>query len=96
VFSRSDTATDSERFYNSVLELFDDGDEQAEVDAQLRLLRRQDRTVLVRPTPRKIPLPESTVVFVEFSKRREILLAYFIANMPNIFHLTTPKARWTF
>ena len=32
VFSRSDTATDSERFYNSVLDLFGDPDEQGEVN----------------------------------------------------------------
>jgi len=32
VFCRSDLATDSERFYNSILELFDDQEEQAEVN----------------------------------------------------------------
>ena len=32
VFSRTDIATDSERFYTSMLEYFDDVDEQAEVD----------------------------------------------------------------
>ena len=32
VFSRTDTATDSERFYNSILDLFDDVDEQEEVN----------------------------------------------------------------
>lgn len=32
VFSRSDTATDSERFYNSLLDLFDDVEEKQEVD----------------------------------------------------------------
>jgi hypothetical protein len=32
VFSRSDTATDSERFYNSVLDLFEDVDEREEVN----------------------------------------------------------------
>lgn len=31
VFSRSDTITDSERFYTSILELFDDIDEQQEL-----------------------------------------------------------------
>jgi hypothetical protein len=31
VFSRTDTVTDSERFYNSVLEYFEDVDEQEEV-----------------------------------------------------------------
>jgi hypothetical protein len=32
VFSRSDTATDSERFYNSVLDLFEDSKELGEVN----------------------------------------------------------------
>ena len=32
VFSRSDTTTDSERFYGSVLQLLDDPEEKAEVD----------------------------------------------------------------
>jgi hypothetical protein len=31
VFSRTDTATDSERFYSSVLDLFEDTDEKEEV-----------------------------------------------------------------
>jgi hypothetical protein len=32
VFSRADSATDSERFYNSLLEILDDLDEQKEVE----------------------------------------------------------------
>jgi hypothetical protein len=32
VFSRSDTATDSERFYDSVLDLFEDIEEREEVE----------------------------------------------------------------
>lgn len=32
VFSRTDTATDSERFYNSILDLFSDSEEQEEVN----------------------------------------------------------------
>ena len=32
VFSRTDTATDSERFYNSVLDLFKDPEEKEEVN----------------------------------------------------------------
>lgn len=32
VFSRTDTVTDSERFYGSVLDLFDDADEKQEVN----------------------------------------------------------------
>jgi hypothetical protein len=32
VFSRTDTVTDSERFYTTVLDLFDDIEEQVEVN----------------------------------------------------------------
>jgi hypothetical protein len=32
VFSRTDHVTDSERFYNSILELLDDPEEKEEVD----------------------------------------------------------------
>ena len=32
VFSRTDLVTDSERFYNSILELLDDPEEKGEVD----------------------------------------------------------------
>jgi hypothetical protein len=32
VFSRTDITTDSERFYNSILELFDDDEEKDEVN----------------------------------------------------------------
>jgi hypothetical protein len=35
VFSRSDTVTDSERFYNSVLDLFEDAQEKGEVNELL-------------------------------------------------------------
>ena len=35
VFARTDITTDSERFYNSVLELFDDVDEQEEINMLL-------------------------------------------------------------
>ncbi|KAI0055415.1 hypothetical protein BV25DRAFT_1815634 [Artomyces pyxidatus] len=41
IFSRTDTVTDSERFYNSVLELFEDPDEQNEVDDLLVWWNRQ-------------------------------------------------------
>jgi hypothetical protein len=36
VFSRSDTSTDSQRFYESVLEFLDDPEEAGEVDALLQ------------------------------------------------------------
>lgn len=32
IFSRSDLATDSERFYNTILKLFEDPEEQEEVN----------------------------------------------------------------
>ena len=32
IFLHTDTVTDSERFYNSLLELFEDPDEKQEVD----------------------------------------------------------------
>lgn len=32
VFSRTDTTTDSERFYDSIIEIFEDPDEQIEVN----------------------------------------------------------------
>jgi hypothetical protein len=35
VFSRTDHVTDSERFYNSILELLEDPDERDEVDQLL-------------------------------------------------------------
>lgn len=35
MFSRSDTVTDSERFYNSLLEILDDAAEKIEVEALL-------------------------------------------------------------
>ncbi|KAF8074942.1 hypothetical protein FPV67DRAFT_1559560 [Lyophyllum atratum] len=40
IFSRSDLATDSERFYNSILDLFDDVDEQQEVNDLLNWWNR--------------------------------------------------------
>jgi hypothetical protein len=42
VFSRSDTITDSERFYNSVLDYFEDVDEQEEVKELLVWWNRYD------------------------------------------------------
>lgn len=41
IFSRSDLATDSERFYNSILDLFEDVDEQQEVNDLLTWWNRQ-------------------------------------------------------
>jgi hypothetical protein len=35
VFSRTDSVTDSERFYNTVLDLFDDVEEQVEINELL-------------------------------------------------------------
>lgn len=49
MFSRTDTTTDSERFYNSVLELFDDDKEKEEVEDLLVWWNRYVR--LVSPGP---------------------------------------------
>jgi Family of unknown function (DUF6698) len=35
VFSRTDTVTDSEHFYSSILDLFEDADEKEDVNALL-------------------------------------------------------------
>ena len=42
VFSRTDHVTDSERFYNSILELLDDREEKEEVDQLLMWWNRRD------------------------------------------------------
>lgn len=47
VFSRTDTATDSERFYNSILDLFFDPEEQEEVNDLLAWWNRWETTYLV-------------------------------------------------
>ncbi|KIM50837.1 hypothetical protein SCLCIDRAFT_33953 [Scleroderma citrinum Foug A] len=41
VFSRTDTVTDLEQFYNSLLELFEDSDEKQEVNELLVWWNRQ-------------------------------------------------------
>lgn len=51
VFSRTDTATDSERFYTSILELFDDVDENAEVEDLLTWWNRSVSTPTTRSSP---------------------------------------------
>jgi hypothetical protein len=45
VFSRTDTVTDSERFYNSLLEILDDPDERREVDDLLTWWNRYVATI---------------------------------------------------
>ena len=47
VFSRTDTLTDSERFYNSILELFDDAEEKEEVDDLLVWWNRYESVILL-------------------------------------------------
>ena len=47
VFSRTDLATDSERFYNSILELLDDPDEKGEVN---QLMAWWNRCVICETT----------------------------------------------
>jgi hypothetical protein len=53
VFSRTDTVTDSERFYTSILELFDDADEKEEVN---NLMVWWNRSVLVCHSSHSVPL----------------------------------------
>jgi hypothetical protein len=51
VFSRMDTVTDSERFYNSILDLFEDAEEKEEVE---NLLTWWNRCVLTLVFPAAI------------------------------------------
>ena len=46
VFSISDTVTDSERFYNSIVELFEDPEEQEEVNALVTWWNRQVKLLI--------------------------------------------------
>jgi hypothetical protein len=46
-FSRSDTITDSQRFYTSVLDLFDDVDESAEVNELMTWWNRYELVVTI-------------------------------------------------
>jgi hypothetical protein len=45
VFSRTDTVTDSERFYNSVMDLFEDVEEQEEVNELQTWWNRYDSAI---------------------------------------------------
>lgn len=47
MFSRTDTVTDSERFYNSILELLEDPKERQEVDDLLTWWNRYVAVVIV-------------------------------------------------
>lgn len=64
VFSRSDTITDSERFYNSVMELFDDPEELEEVNEVLvwwnryALLRQEVFILMQRLLQANLPTPD--------------------------------------
>jgi hypothetical protein len=53
VFSRTDSVTDSERFYNSILELFDDVDEREEVDDLLVWWNRYNSNMVTVYSPDK-------------------------------------------
>ena len=50
VFSRTDTVTDSEKFYNSILELLEDEDEKQEVEDLLTWWNRWASSVSAHPT----------------------------------------------
>jgi len=69
VFSRSDLATDSERFYSSILDLFDDPEEQAEVNDLLVWWNRQ-----VFPTySASQRVPSADNVFSKIKERRRAM-----------------------
>jgi hypothetical protein len=51
VFSRTDTVTDSERFYNTVLDLFDDAEEQEEVNELQTWWNRYDLLAFLASQP---------------------------------------------
>jgi hypothetical protein len=55
VFSRTDTVTDSERFYSSVLDYFEDVDEQDEVRELLIWWNRSVRIMTFSVYPNNIP-----------------------------------------
>ncbi|KJA14013.1 hypothetical protein HYPSUDRAFT_150876 [Hypholoma sublateritium FD-334 SS-4] len=58
-FSRTDTTTDSERFYNSILELLEDPEETAEIDI---LLAWWNRRVFPNYTPNSRPVSENSAL----------------------------------
>ncbi|KJA25460.1 hypothetical protein HYPSUDRAFT_134698 [Hypholoma sublateritium FD-334 SS-4] len=66
VFNRNDTTTDSERFYNSILELLEHPDETAEVD---RLLAWWNRHVFPNYTPQSRPVSKNSVLAKIKAKR---------------------------
>lgn len=71
VFSRSDLTTDSERFYNSVLEILYDAEEKEEVDELLLWWNRQ-----IFPSyssARRVPTGNNTLALIK--KRRAALKA---------------------
>jgi hypothetical protein len=47
-FSRTDTSTDSEAFYNSILDLLEDPEEREEVDTLLQWWNRQEAQPILR------------------------------------------------
>lgn len=71
VFSRSDLITDSERFYNTIIELLYDAEEKKEVDELLSWWNRQ-----IFPTSssaRSVPTDNNTLALIK--KRRAALKA---------------------
>ncbi|GBE89789.1 hypothetical protein SCP_1701140 [Sparassis crispa] len=76
VFSRTDTATDSERFYNSILDLFEDVDEQEEVN---ELLLWWNRQVFPNSSTARRPVSKNSAL-AKIRERRAALKATAIAS----------------
>ncbi|KAG2748148.1 hypothetical protein P692DRAFT_20875048 [Suillus brevipes Sb2] len=79
VFSRTDTATDSETFYHSLLDLMEDPDESKEVD---ELLVWWNRQVFPTSSAAKRPITANSAL----SKIRQKRLALKQTSGPNVVH----------
>ncbi|KIK32359.1 hypothetical protein CY34DRAFT_101648, partial [Suillus luteus UH-Slu-Lm8-n1] len=83
VFSRSDTATDSETFYHSLLDLLEDTDESKEVDELLVLIHWHVLSqVFPTSSAAKRPITANSVL----SKIRQKRLALKQTSGPNVVH----------
>jgi hypothetical protein len=71
VFSRTDLVTDSERFYNSVLDLFEDIEERAEVDELITWWNRSVAFAVIWLSPLR-SLPHSQI-FPAYSSAKPTL-----------------------
>lgn len=97
VFSRTDTTTDSERFYQSVLEVLTDIEEQQEVDELLKwwnrwilLYRDTAATTNISPTRQIFPsyssaqrAPKENSAMAKLKERRARRTAAALRDMDN-------------